>query len=119
MTLLTKFFIVINKQIDSMYLWICSAEEHSKHQMMEGTSVASSASAPRVPLFCSHHILTPSMIIGTLLFGFTNIKHRQELFFLAGWVEMGQFVYLMVSFLSLKKSMAFKKLKYCRKTEKP
>ena len=67
-----------------MYLWICSAEEHSKHQMMEGTSVTSSASAPCVPLFCSHHILTPSMIIGTLLFGFTNIKHRQELFFWLG-----------------------------------
>ena len=32
----------------------------------------------------------------------------QEVFFLAGWVEMGHFVYLMFSFLQQKKSMTFK-----------
>ena len=42
----------------------------------------------------------------------------QDLFFLAGWVEMGQFEYLMFSFLSPKKSINFKTGKYHRKKKK-
>ena len=39
-------------------------------------------------------------------------------FFLAGWVEMGQFVHLMFPFFVTKKSITFKKQKYHRKTRK-
>ena len=42
----------------------------------------------------------------------------QECSYLAAWVEMGQFVYLMFSFCQRKEHTFQKKPQYCRKTEK-
>ena len=42
----------------------------------------------------------------------------QECSHLVAWVEMGQFVCLMFSFLSAKEHTFQKKPQYCRKTEK-
>ena len=45
------------KQIDSMLPCVCSVIDHRGRQNVVRTSVTHSA-APRVPLFCSYHILT-------------------------------------------------------------
>ena len=55
-----KFFYYI-KQIDSMLPCVCSVIDHRGRQNVVRTSVTHSA-APRVPLFCSYHILTSSVI---------------------------------------------------------
>ena len=39
------------------------------------------------------------------------MRSMQELIFLAGWVEMGHFVYLMLSFLKQTKSITLKRTK--------
>ena len=49
------------KQIDSKLLCVCSVRDHRGRQNVVRTSVTHSA-APRVPLFCSYHILTSSVI---------------------------------------------------------
>ena len=49
------------KQIDSMLPCVCSVIDHRGRQNVVRTSVTHSA-APRVPLFCSYHILTSSVI---------------------------------------------------------
>ena len=49
------------KQIDSMLPCVCSVIGHRGRQNVVRTSVTHSA-APRVPLFCSYHILTSSVI---------------------------------------------------------
>ena len=49
------------KQIDSKLPCICSVIDHRGRQNVVRTSVTHSA-APRVPLFCSYHILTSSVI---------------------------------------------------------
>ena len=49
------------KQIDSMSPCVCSLIDHRGRQNVVRTSVTHSA-APRVPLFCSYHILTSSVI---------------------------------------------------------
>ena len=49
------------KQIDSKLLCICSVIGHRGRQNVVRTSVTHSA-APRVPLFCSYHILRSSVI---------------------------------------------------------
>ena len=49
------------KQIDSMLPCVCSVIHHRGRQNVVRTSVTHSA-APRVPLFCSYHILTSSVI---------------------------------------------------------
>ena len=49
------------KQIDSKLPCICSVIDHRGHQNVVRTSVTHSA-APRVPLFCSYHILMSSVI---------------------------------------------------------
>ena len=49
------------KQIESMLPCVCSVIDHRGRQNVVRTSVTHSA-APRVPLFCSYHILTSSVI---------------------------------------------------------
>ena len=49
------------KQIDSKLPCVCSVIDHRWRQNVVRTSVTHSA-APRVPLFCSYHILTLSVI---------------------------------------------------------
>ena len=49
------------KQIDSKLLCVCSVIDHRRCQNMVRTSVKRSA-VPRVPLFCSCHILTSSVV---------------------------------------------------------
>ena len=56
-----KAFRYYVKQIDSMLLCVCSVIDHRGRQNVVRTSVTHSAS-PRVPLFCSYHILTSSVI---------------------------------------------------------
>ena len=46
------------------------------------------------------------------------MRGMHKFFFLAGWVEMGQFVHLRFPFFVTKKSITFKKQKYHRKTGK-
>ena len=55
-----NFFYYI-KQIDSMLPCVCSEIDHRGRQNVIRTSGTHSA-APRVPLFCSYHILTSSVI---------------------------------------------------------
>ena len=57
-TFLILYYI---KQIDSKLPCICSAIDHRWHQNVVRTSVTHSA-MPCVPLFCSYHILTSSVI---------------------------------------------------------
>ena len=56
-----KAFRYYIKQIDSMLLCVCSVIDHRGRQNVVRTSVTHSAT-PRVPLFCSYHILTSSVI---------------------------------------------------------
>ena len=49
------------KQIDSKLLCFCSVIDHRGRQNVVRTSVTHSA-VPHVPLFCSYHILTSSVI---------------------------------------------------------
>ena len=49
------------KQIDFMVPWIFTVIDHRRGQNLIGTSVTHSA-APRMPLFCSSHILMSSAI---------------------------------------------------------
>ena len=58
-----KTFLILYdiKPIDSKLLCICSVIHHRGRQNVVRTSVTHSA-APRVPLFCSYHILTSSVI---------------------------------------------------------
>ena len=49
------------KQIDSKLLYFCSVIDHRGRQNVVRTSVTHSA-VPHVPLFCSYHILTSSVI---------------------------------------------------------
>ena len=49
------------KQIDSKLLCVCSVIDHRGRPNVVRTSVTHSA-APRVPLFCSYHIWTSSVI---------------------------------------------------------
>ena len=49
------------KQIDSMLPCVCSVIDHRERQNVVRTSVTHSA-ALRMPLFCSYHILTSSVI---------------------------------------------------------
>ena len=49
------------KQIDSKLPCVCSVIDHRERQNVVRTSVTHSA-APRVPLFCSYHILTSSVM---------------------------------------------------------
>ena len=55
------YFFYYIKQIDSMLPCVCSVIDHRGRQNVVRTSVTHSA-APRVPLFCSYHILTSSVI---------------------------------------------------------
>ena len=52
---------LLYKQIDSKLPCVCSVIDHRGHQNVVRTSVTHSA-APHVPLFCSYHILTSSVI---------------------------------------------------------
>ena len=63
MTSSLKLFLILyyTKQIDSKLPCICSVIDHRWRQNVVRTSVTHSA-APRVPLFCSYHILTSSVI---------------------------------------------------------
>ena len=58
-----KLFLILYyiKQIDSKLPCVCSVIDHRGRQNVVRTSVTHSA-APRVPLFCSYHILTSSVI---------------------------------------------------------
>ena len=56
-----KAFRYYIKQIDSMLPCVCSVIDHKRRQNVVRTSVTHSAT-PRVPLFCSYHILTSSVI---------------------------------------------------------
>ena len=56
-----KAFHYYIKQIDSMLPCVCSVIDHRRRQNVVRTLVAHSAT-PRVPLFCSYHILTSSVI---------------------------------------------------------
>ena len=56
-----KAFRYYIKQIDSMLPCVCSVIDHRRRQNVVRTSVTHSAT-PRVPLFCSYHILTSSVI---------------------------------------------------------
>ena len=56
-----KAFRYYIKQIDSMLPCVCSVIDHRGRQNVVRTSVTHSAT-PRVPLFCSYHILTSSVI---------------------------------------------------------
>ena len=49
------------KQIDSKFPCVCSVIDHRGRQNVVRTSVTNTA-APRVPLFCSQHILMSSVI---------------------------------------------------------
>ena len=49
------------KQLDSMLPCVCSVIHHRRRQNVVRTSVTHSAT-PRVPLFCSYHILTSSVM---------------------------------------------------------
>ena len=62
-TSLLKLFLILYciKQIDSKLLCVCSVIHHRGRQNVVRTSVTHSA-APCVPLFCSYHILTSSVI---------------------------------------------------------
>ena len=57
----SNLFRYYTKQIDSMLPCVCSIMDHRRHQNVVRTSVTHSA-VPRVPLFCSYHILTLSVI---------------------------------------------------------
>ena len=63
MTSSLKLFIILYyiKQIDSKLPCVCLVIDHRGRQNVIRTSVIHSA-APRVPLFCSYHILTSSVI---------------------------------------------------------
>ena len=56
-----KAFRYYIKQIDSMLPCVCSVIDHRRRQNVVRTSVTHSAT-PRVPLICSYHILTSSVI---------------------------------------------------------
>ena len=56
-----KAFRYYIKQIDSMLPCVRSVIDHRGRQNVVRTSVTHSAT-PRVPLFCSYHILTSSVI---------------------------------------------------------
>ena len=56
-----KAFRYYIKQLDSMLPCVCSVIDHRRRQNVVRTSVTHSAT-PRVPLFCSYHILTSSVI---------------------------------------------------------
>ena len=56
-----KAFRYYIKQIDSMLPCVCSEIGHRRRQNLVRTSATHSAT-PRVPLFCSYHILTSSVI---------------------------------------------------------
>ena len=58
-----KTFLILYyiKQIDSKLPCVCSVIDHRGRQNVVRTSVTHSA-PPRVPLFCSYHILTLSVI---------------------------------------------------------
>ena len=58
-----KTFLILyhTKQIDSKLTCVCSVIDHRWRQNVVRTSVTHSA-APRVPLFCSYHILKSSLI---------------------------------------------------------
>ena len=56
-----KGFRYYLKQIDSMLPCVCSVIDHRRRQNVVRASVIHSAT-PRVPLFCSYHILTSSVI---------------------------------------------------------
>ena len=56
-----KAFRYYIKQIDSMLPCVCSVIDHRGRQNVVRTSVTHSAT-PRVPRFCSYHILTSSVI---------------------------------------------------------
>ena len=62
MTSSLKLFLILYyiKQIDSKLLCVCSVIDHRGHQNVVRTSVTHSA-APRLPIFCSYHILTSSV----------------------------------------------------------
>ena len=57
------FFLILYyiKQIDSKLSCVCSVVDHRGRKNVVRASVTHSA-APRVPLFCSYHILTSSVI---------------------------------------------------------
>ena len=57
----TFSILYYTKQIDSKLPCICSVIDHREHQNVVRTSVTHLA-APCVPLFCSYHILTSSVI---------------------------------------------------------
>ena len=63
MTSSLKLFLILYyiKQIDSKLPCVCSVIDHRGRQNVVRTSVTHSA-APRVPLFCSYHILMSSVI---------------------------------------------------------
>ena len=63
MTSSLKLFLILYyiKQIDSKLPCICSVIDHGGRQNVLKTSVTHSA-MPRVPLFCSYHIFTSSVI---------------------------------------------------------
>ena len=56
-----KAFRYYIKQIDSMLPCVCSVIDHRGRHNVVRTSVTHSAT-PRVPRFCSYHILTSSVI---------------------------------------------------------
>ena len=63
MTSSLKLFLILYyiKQIDSKLPCVCSVIDHRGRQNVVRTSVTHLA-APRVPLFCSYHILTSFVI---------------------------------------------------------
>ena len=63
MTSSLKLFLILYyiKQIDSKLPCVCSVIDHRGSQNVVRTSVTHLA-VPRVPLFCSYHILMSSVI---------------------------------------------------------
>ena len=80
-----KAFRYYIKQKDSMLPCVCSVTDHRRRQNVVRTTMTHSAT-PRVPLFCSYHILTSSVIyywtdarqhgIYLLTSGAFNVDHR-------------------------------------------
>ena len=70
MTSSLKPFLILYyiQQIDSKLPCICSVIDHRERQNVVRTSATHSA-VPRVPLFCSYHILTSSVIYYEQLHG--------------------------------------------------
>ena len=69
------------KQIDSKLPCVCSVIEHRGRQNVVTTSVTHSA-APRVPLFCSYHSLTSSVMTWNLFVKYCLLEIGRNVWYL-------------------------------------